>query len=149
MLVLLVSMLRVALEFIELMYADRMGMGIVTVVIVDQNGLGRQWTQHERRDDGQRGGHTTGPHDRTRAQKLTPSIAQGTHVLATRTEIHRTTQYTCVHRSFEVTRVSHPRMNTTFSAPSDKSCQVLDYGHRPHVVRNHRHDRSARSAAKP
>ena len=48
MLVLFVSVFRIALEFIELVHADRVGMGFVAVVVVDQDYPCRKWAQYER-----------------------------------------------------------------------------------------------------
>ena len=73
MLVVLVLVLRVALQFIQFVEAKRVGMGVMTMVIVDQDRLNRKGAQHERRHDAQCCGTVSGPPDRTNRYVCTAS----------------------------------------------------------------------------
>jgi hypothetical protein len=95
------------------MYADRVGMRFVAVVIVDQDGLGRERTQYKRREDSQRRRHANDSPNQTYAQALTPSAHQGIPSIRPGSAAPPATQYTRVYRSIEVTPVSLSRWVTS------------------------------------
>ena len=70
---LLVLVLRVALNFIEFVDAERVAVGVVTMVIVDQDRLGCERVQHEGEEHAQRCGKAPDSPDQTNWHVPAPS----------------------------------------------------------------------------